>query len=718
MGRRPRQSGHRQGQYPLRRVVPNHSWSPPALPQHPIFETPSTSPIQPHEQSWLAPEAYVASQTEHRPEPVSPVSARSTLSHSSGSNSARTTSYTSAIAYARHLSPDANTPTSSGILNQQNVWNGRQVQDSHGWSRNGQIGASSSASDTDVQMTGITEAVLGIDVRSLASYSPDYLQRPQFVPERSSSPSNHRRQRPTTEPWSTLPLPLADGRHDGNTDTHAADAMDIFSEVTRSPTGRERPRGRTRPLSPEERKHAMNVRKEGACLRCTIMKEKCDTMFPCKTCLTKERRKIPKQCIRARFDWKECKSIMFPDELTRKLENKNVSRYLGNSVFMYPPREPFEIVLDMDIGDNSEYSDYIKVRVREFDPLDHPELHHAHVAAADYDGSKPYKECAVWNPPIIMDVIEGSWQKEIWKLQRGISLRFDKVLGNPHSWTAWTIKYFTDPQEDFQTTILEMIGHYYLKDIPEHGIIKTALSLLWFENLLLKKFTIPPEAVPELEEHLESQRPPGIPNDAFVIPATINRFLKAIIVQMAIDAARQVTEVLHDMLFKMAVSQKLPTGQTDIALCVAFVILMFVGRVQWTLVVLADSRPAESSTEYRLQDAEARIRAVEESICDYLVAFHKYTLSRKSPSKTAEAPAKGYKNNGAGSDMNNTACESHAKHFDLVGKLRREVEQDYASERPQNLELGRIDLRTFPYTNVGRLCWKLFRNIESDTACD
>lgn len=181
--------------------------------------------------------------------------------------------------------------------------------------------------------TGITEAVLGIDVRSLASYSPDYLQRPQFVSERSSSPSNHRRQRPTTEPWSTLPLPLADGRHDGNTDTHAADAMDIFSEVTRSPTGRERPRGRTRPLSPEERKHAMNVRKEGACLRCTIMKEKvrhnphtsvccrdtdskskCDTMFPCKTCLTKERRKIPKQCIRARFDWKECKSIMFPGQ--------------------------------------------------------------------------------------------------------------------------------------------------------------------------------------------------------------------------------------------------------------------------------------------------------------------------------------------------------------------------------------------------------------------
>ncbi|EXJ96361.1 hypothetical protein A1O1_01487 [Capronia coronata CBS 617.96] len=706
MGRRPRQSGHLQGQFPLRSVVPAPCC---VVPRHsPSHDPSSVNASWP--QIWPSglPQTSVIPPTEHWPEPVSPVSNRSTLSQGSGTNSAATTNDTSALAYARHLSPEVDSPTSSVISNLQTI---HEASYGNARLRQPRPLVPDLLPDTNVQMT---QDVVGIGDPTLAYYPPDYLRPPQFVSPRDLSPGDHQRYPQTAEPWSTLPFRHEDHWFNGHAYRGKSETMDSVLGMTTSQARRDRGGVRTGPLSMEQRQHASDVRREGACLRCIIMKEKCDTRFPCNTCTSKERRKIPKQCIRARFDWNGCKLMLFPDELTWRLKAEKLFCYLRNGSFDYSARPKFQISLDMNVGIP------LNVIVKEFYPLDLArEIRHAHFLTKDADGSKSYKKYPVWSPPIIMFIKDGDLERQVKLVSQQIPALFEQVLDDPVKWPEWTTKYFIDRREDFQTTILELIGRYYRKDLKEHAIIKTALSLLWFEYLLLNKFTIPPSAVPQLETNLESPRPAGAHQDIHVIPDTINRFLKAIILPMAMGAARKITAKLHDMLFAMSVSQKLATAQTDIALCLAFVVLMFVGRTQSSLALEADSPAHETGAEYSFAEAETKIRAMEESVCDYLVSFHKYTLSRRSSARStaaqtaAPASARGRRN----SDYStNSACEFHARQFDLVGRLRGEIEHSYAQERPVDFELGPIDLRTFPYMNVRRLCWKLFLNVENDKA--
>lgn len=407
------------------------------------------------------------------------------------------------------------------------------------------------------------------------------------------------------------------------------------------------------------------------------------------------------------------------DELTCRLREKDLFRYLANASFAMSDRPHFKIPLDLNIGT------HLYVTVREFYPLQSaPEIRHAYRAIQGADGNKSYGRHRNWSPPIIMLIKDGELSRQIQLMGRAIPELFDHILDDPTRWSDWTMQYFRDREEDFQTTILDLIGQYYRNDIEEHTILKTSLSLLWFEYLLLNKFAVPPGAVPQLEANLESRRPLGAHRDIEVIPDTINRFLKAIILPLATEAARKLTECLHDMLFKMAVTQKLSKARTDLVLCMVFVLMMFLGRTQATLLLLSDSPAEEIGMEYSIEDAENTIENMEESVSEYLLSFHKYTLGRKSSKSSL-----------AGANETNSPCEVHARDFDLVGRLRQAIAEDYGkppddaatchnlrlwadkvaeSERPSSLEVGDYNMATFRYMNVRRLCWKVFMNVEHD----
>jgi len=365
---------------------------------------------------------------------------------------------------------------------------------------------------------------------------------------------------------------------------------------------------------------------------------------------------------------------------------------------------------------------YLTVTVKEFHPLElAPEIRHAHRSTADVNGQKQYIRHQVWSPPIIMYIKPNSLHQQVYLIRKEIPELFEQVLEDQQKWEDWTIQYFKDKEEDFQTIILRHIGKYYRKHIAEHGILKTGLSLLWFEYLLLNKFTVPPASVGLLEQNLEAKRPKGAPKDIQVIPDTINRFLKAIILPMAMDAAKKITESLHDMLFRMAVTQKLSQGKTDLALCLAFILMIYLGRTEATLLLLCDSVPDEIGIEYGMEQARKRIWEMETSVSEYLTSLHKYTLSRRS-SKCGGGPPV--------SDSP-SAFEAHARDYGLVSQLQKNVEEDYgkidasnlrlyadkvvASERPECLEVGEPDLVAFPYLNVRRLCWKIFQNVEHES---
>ncbi|KAK5029109.1 hypothetical protein LTR13_008980 [Exophiala sideris] len=405
-------------------------------------------------------------------------------------------------------------------------------------------------------------------------------------------------------------------------------------------------------------------------------------------------------CIRARADWAMLRLILFPAsvELTERLRTESLFRYLANASFAFSPQPQFKLSLDINIGQRQ-----LPLMVREFSPLDIPDIQHTYRSLVGADGARTYGRHRVWSPPINIFIEAGQLNKRINSLRGQIWKLFVQVLACPEDWVRWATIYFPREEEDFQADILILLGKYYRADIPEHAIIQKALSLLWFEHLLLTRARVPPEAVPDLESRLESRRPAELPADARVVPDTINRFIKGVVLRMAEEVGQKITETLHEMMFKLAVGQKSTLARMDLCLCLAFVLLIYLAKTQHALVLLADAPSQETGREYAAEDARAQIEQMDEVVAEYLVQFHKYTLSRRSSSRSPVSSP-------AGED---SAAEEHAREFNLNGQLR-DMASQYFPERPESFGLGELDLGTFRHLNVRRLCWKLFQNVDNE----
>ncbi|KIW72433.1 hypothetical protein, variant [Phialophora macrospora] len=696
MGRPRRRTGYLAGTFPPPAIVSNQhqgqrrlSSSQLLQQQSPLpqFTIPIRQPISQVESQYGAFPNVEPPYTPSTTEAISPVTSRATLSP--GSTSAAS-SYTVALEHVRHMSPEAATPTSStaSVSRRQCLHRSDDANEQFLYPTDFRL------ENPPAPEYPMTEGLLGIESRALLHETSHHLyQSPQFITAQDPSPTENQRYPGTTGPWSTYPLRCEDQYI--NMEEGPPISMEFVQGTSRSLQGREKGGGRIGPLSQVQRQQASDVRKRGACLRCTIMREKCDCGYPCTTCKTKERRKCPKNCIPKDWDWGARRTSLFPDELTCRLRNDNLLKHLASSSFILSHRPQFTIPLDLHINIP------LYVVVKEFCPLQSAlEVRHAFQTFSDSNGTRSYGRQWYWNPPIVMLIGKGKSDEIIARVQKNICDIFEQLLDDPVKYRAWTTEYFEDPEEDFQTSILGHLGTYYRKDIKEHAILKTALRLLWFEYLLLNKFTIPPEAVGNLEAHLESKRPVGAHKDIQVIPETINRFLKAIILPMAEKAAEQLTKNLHDMLFKMAVTQKLSKANADLALCLLFSLMIFLGRTHNALLILAHIPAAEIGEVYTTAAAEAKIRDMEDKVSDYFLDFHKYTLSRKS-SRSA-----------MNSTDANSPFERHAREFGLIERLHKEIEEEYECERPTSLKVGGFQVNTFRYMNVRRLCWKVFRNVE------
>lgn len=404
---------------------------------------------------------------------------------------------------------------------------------------------------------------------------------------------------------------------------------------------------------------------------------------------------------------------------------------------------------------NMNIEDKWYVKVREFTPLGPPTLN-AHRSVTDADGKKTYQKLDVWDPPIIMLIHSGGLEGVVNSTRVALGKFFVKVLESEESWVNWTMKYFLHDEENFQCDILGWVGKYYRKEIEEHAIIEQASTLLWFEYLLMNKFMINPEDATELEEKMESKRSENQKHlDA--IPDKINMFLKAIILPMATAAAQRLTESLHDRLFKMAVSQKFGVADTDIVMCLLFILMIFIGEQQAAMLLLADL-PDEQIGQYcDLETAKQKILEMEQEVVELWISFHKYTLSRTptsgtgSSSSTAAATTTSSRSTSTLSDEEmRSAAEIHAREFDLVGQMKRQIKDEYGTSMPPNLELPSLLLNKrhgrrsaeadrfllsvinrptdlivggaatnngfvldgFRCLNIARLCWKVWSNID------
>ena len=154
---------------------------------------------------------------------------------------------------------------------------------------------------------------------------------PRFISTKTPSPTRLQTYPGINGSWSTYPLRSEDP-YINMEERSPSLPMEGVRYSSRSPATHGKGGGRTGPLSQAQRQQASDVRRKGACLRCTVMREKvcynrsevlpgtnvskCDSNYPCHNCLTKERRKCPKDCIPNRFDWDSCKTSLFPGKIS------------------------------------------------------------------------------------------------------------------------------------------------------------------------------------------------------------------------------------------------------------------------------------------------------------------------------------------------------------------------------------------------------------------
>jgi hypothetical protein len=353
------------------------------------------------------------------------------------------------------------------------------------------------------------------------------------------------------------------------------------------------------------------------------------------------------------------------DELTFRLKEEKLFQHLSLSSVSISSGPEFTVKLDLNIEDK------LWVVVKEFTPSQ-PSIRHAHRSINDGDGNKTYKRLEIWDPPIIMRVRDGELPTIVDSMRQKMTSLFTNVLSEEAKWTNWSMKYFFHVEEDFQCSLVIWIGKYYRKDIEEHSILSTALSLLWWEYLLLNKFTVAQDDLANLDTHLQARRPEGGEHLA-AIPDTINRFLKAIILPMAMATAKEVTEALHARLREMAGSQKFSQSGTDIAMCLMFVLMIFVGGIQSTLLLLPDIPSEELEMTYDLDMAKAKIIEIENRAVEPWTSLHRRALSRRGVGATS-------KSTWTAKELNSKA-EIHARNFDLIGKIEKEIEGDYGTWR-------------------------------------
>ncbi|OAL33567.1 hypothetical protein AYO20_07074 [Fonsecaea nubica] len=342
----------------------------------------------------------------------------------------------------------------------------------------------------------------------------------------------------------------------------------------------------------------------------------------------------------------------------------------------------------------------LDVLVMEFSPPEPGwETRYAFETSYDCNGEKTLARYQNWNPPIVMCIRDGGFDRTVAQIQSKLIGIFDQVLNDTQRYVTWTEEYFEDEEEAFQCKILRLIGGYYRDDIAEHSILKDSLRLLWFEYLLLIRFVVPAGAIPALEDNLSSKGRFGTGQYAHVIPETINRFLKSTLLPGAEKAAEKLLKSLHDMMFKMAVSQKSSQSSRDLVLCMLFILVIYLGRAQFGIFMIPQMPGMKEETGYSQEQAEAKIEEMEQRVCDFLLSFHKYALSRTS-SRSLAAPGEP-----------DSPSERHARAFGLENKLRHEIEE-HVSEKPERLEPGEFDMNTIRYLNVRRLCWKVIENMK------
>lgn len=488
--------------------------------------------------------------------------------------------------------------------------------------------------------------------------------------------------------------------------------LTLSPDTVQSPTSSvERNSRRIGPLTAAQRRNANEVRQVRACLRCAYMKETCNEGTPCNNCQSKKNgRKWRLHCIRQHLH--ERVEVLFPTQLKARYDKNTVNRYISESAWMYSDRPEFLINLKTGLVGH-----YLRVQVKEIDLLDPHNTHLSAFQASTDPTEHPTKLERVWNPPIALYFLD--IDAAAVKLRQQVGGLCNEVVFGPkeqtehNSHSVWPWPCFDYDVLYWGGDILELIHDYHGGVPGGSSVLRAALCLPFFAYILGHPLMIPEEDVPGFLSKLSKPPPVEVVQGQTITSEITNRFVKMLLFPLVHEICSNVLKELHKILHSMAQKKETSASQSDLAFCLAFLMTMFLGKMQDTIHQLSVLNDQEHHIGITRTEAGELIRHMEDQLANYIIHFHGFALARrKSP-----APV---------SDFDMSQTEMHAANFQLPEKVKHKMDEARESaylhphhndsiaellsadhEHPRSLELDNTITDTFTKWNTHRLCWKL-----------
>lgn len=390
-----------------------------------------------------------------------------------------------------------------------------------------------------------------------------------------------------------------------------------------------------------------------------------------------------------------------------------MNSFISGSAWCYSDRPEFLINLETGLAGRP-----LRVQVKEIELLNPQSTQlFGFQATTDPQDRRTHLE-PVWNPPVAlyfpdMGAASNKIRQQVGILCNDVLFARTQEPGTYNAHSIWPWPCFDFDVLYWGGDVLEIIHEYLRSELDGHDLLRTALCLPFFAYILNHPFRIPQDDIPGFLSQLSKPPPIAAIQGRTITPEITNRFVRMLLFPLIYSVAGEVLKGLHKILHGMAQKKETSAAQSDLAFCLAFLMIMFIGKMQDIIHQLSILNDQEGHIDISRDEAWSMITSMENNLATYIIYFHSFALSRRKspPSHTSQSTE---------------PADVHALEFNLPERVKQKVEAARASaylhphqndsiaellsaenEHPKTLELGELFTDSFTKWNTHRLCWKL-----------
>ncbi len=382
-----------------------------------------------------------------------------------------------------------------------------------------------------------------------------------------------------------------------------------------------------------------------------------------------------------------------------------VNKYIENTGFWYLDRAPFKVKLE-----TGSLSRPLEMVVKEIESMD--------TTGSEIQAFKTWSTCddgmvkitKLWNPPLVPYMTNK--HADVKQLRAQLKSWMEDVFEARHTgpdYQRWPWPCFEHDEMNWEGEVVEAIQSYYRSDLASHALLQKAQSLLFFGYILDNSFLVSGDSRDALLANLQNRPPAHELGDKEIAPETITRFIKMIVCGYAFELSQSVLTGLQELLHGMAQGKETSNARSDLAFCITFLLLVFLGQSQNRILMLAELSKSEPGINLSWNEAESYIHEMEHTLGSYMIHFHEFAVKRRKHTARPAPVGDADEHHALDRNLMGDVAQLFSKYCaypPLMSKIKAEWLS--AAARPASLELASTDINinVFGVRNTHRLCWR------------